>query len=90
MYHRGPYHYSKQYYKNYIKVANRGNFNYMSKVRGAFIPEFKVKKKTFNDRFNAYMDKLKAEEERRGCNVIKEMTKAMHQGDARDDPRAYI
>ena len=61
-------------------MANRGNFQRVQKTRGAFIPEYKVKKKAFDDHFHVYMKQLQDEEEAHGCNLVKEMTKAVAKG----------
>ena len=60
---RGPYHYSKAYYKSFIKQTNRDNANLRKHRRSLFIPSQKIEKKNFEQRFNVYLQKLIAEEE---------------------------
>lgn len=89
LYTRGPYHYSKQYYKSYIKMANRGNFQRVQKSRQAFIPDYKVKEKTHKDRFQSYLERLRFEEQQTGCNIIKAMANEVKQGTL-GDPLEFI
>ena len=58
----GSYHYSKAYYKNFIKMANMDNYNLRQSRRSRFIPSDKVEKKNFEQRFNIYMHKLQVED----------------------------
>ena len=74
---RGPFHYSKHYDKNFIRSVNIHNFNNMQKRRRKFIPQNDLKKSTFKERFDGYLNKLKLEEENRGANIVKEMSTAI-------------
>ena len=74
---RGPFHYSKHYDKKFIRSVNIRNFNNVQKRRRKFIPQNDLKKSTFKERFDGYLDKLKLEEEHRGANIVKEMSSAI-------------
>ena len=73
----GPFHYSKHYDKNFIRCVNVHNFENVQKRRRKFIPQNDLKKSTFKERFDTYLDKLKLEEETRGSNIVKEMSSAI-------------
>ena len=68
---RGPHHYSKQYYLNFIHGSNRSVYEKRLMRRSQFVPSTDAKEKSFKERFHVYLDKLQKEDARRKRAVLK-------------------
>ena len=74
---RGPYHYGKSYYTNFIKYDNRKVYHQREARRSQFIPQGNVNEKTFKERFEQYLDKLTKES---NAKKLKKASKAIVHG----------